>query len=76
MKPRLSEQWDSIRDQGWIPMLAGALAYLRESDFPGRKKMWLAYLSACSFAAEAEKSGIKRGDLFCIAKVAVGGTLS
>jgi hypothetical protein len=70
MRPRLSERWDSIRDQGWIPTLAWALAYLRESD--RKEKAWLAYLAACSFAPAAEADGWKRADFFVAVKRAVG----
>jgi len=73
MRPMLSERWDAIRDQGWIPTLAGALAYLRESDRKG--KAGLAYLAACSFVTAAEADGWKRADLFVAVKRAVGGTI-
>ena len=69
----LSEQWDSVRDQGWIPYLAGVLAYLRESDRKG--KAWLAYLAACACVPQAEADGWNRADLFVVVKRAVGGRI-
>jgi len=69
----LSERWDAVAaigGQGWIPILAAALALMRENNRTVESTLLLLVL--CSFNEDTKRDGWTRATLFAVAKRAVG----